>query len=96
MLVNNAGTTHFIPHADLDALTDGVWDDIFQVNLKGAFYAARAAMPLLRRAQGQRRERDERGGPSGQGSSIPYCASKAALNCADAVAGPGVRRRTCG
>src|SRR2546430_10604979 len=31
VLVNNAGTTHFIPFADLDALTDKVWDDILSV-----------------------------------------------------------------
>src|SRR5438445_6510515 len=35
VLVNNAGMTHFVAHADLDALTDAVWDEIFQVNLKG-------------------------------------------------------------
>src|SRR5205809_7147200 len=28
VLVNSAGTTHFIPHPDLDALTDEVWSDI--------------------------------------------------------------------
>src|SRR5262249_60104311 len=33
VLVNNAGTTHFIDHQDLDALTDQVWDDILGVNL---------------------------------------------------------------
>src|SRR5919198_4034038 len=47
VVVNNAGMTHFIPHTDLDAVTDAVWDEIFQVNLKGAFYCCRAAMPLL-------------------------------------------------
>src|SRR5215216_4901692 len=52
VLVNNAGMTHFIPHTDLDAVTDAVWDEIFQVNLKGAFYASRAAMPLLRERKG--------------------------------------------
>src|SRR6516165_4658089 len=45
VLVNNAGMTHFIDHTNLDALTDEVWDEIFQVNLKGTFYASRAAMP---------------------------------------------------
>ena len=39
VLVNNAGATHFIDHAELDALTDDVWDGIFAVNLKGTFYA---------------------------------------------------------
>src|SRR5437016_763285 len=28
VLVNNAGTTHFIEHANLNALTDQVWEDI--------------------------------------------------------------------
>src|ERR1051325_1208288 len=27
VLVNNAGTTHFIEHSNLAALTDQVWDD---------------------------------------------------------------------
>ena len=52
VLVNNAGTTHFIDHTDLDALTDEVWDSILNVNLKGTFYACRAAMPLLRERGG--------------------------------------------
>src|SRR5690348_10630778 len=38
VLVNNAGTTHFIAHPDLDALTDAVWNDILGVNLKGTFF----------------------------------------------------------
>src|SRR5260221_13960979 len=38
VLVNKAGMTHFVAHTDLDALSDAVWDEIFQVNLKGAFY----------------------------------------------------------
>src|SRR5256885_2179336 len=45
VLVNNAGTTHFIAHPDLDALTDEVWNDILGVNLKGTFYCCRAAAP---------------------------------------------------
>src|SRR5215469_4261632 len=52
VLVNNAGTTHFVAHTDLDSLTDAVWDEIFRVNLKGAFYCARAAMPHLKAAKG--------------------------------------------
>jgi 3-oxoacyl-[acyl-carrier protein] reductase len=52
VLVNNAGTTHFIDHADLDALTDEVWDDILGVNLKGTFYCCRAALPALQEREG--------------------------------------------
>jgi NAD(P)-dependent dehydrogenase (short-subunit alcohol dehydrogenase family) len=81
VLVNNAGMTHFIPHTDLAALTDAVWDEIFQVNLKGAFYCTRAAMPLLQASRGSVVNVSSVAGLIGQGSSIPYCASKAALNC---------------
>ena len=81
VLVNNAGTTHFVAHTDLDALTDDVWDEIFQVNVKGAFYCTRAAMPLLKERKGNVVSVSSVAGLTGMGSSIPYCASKAALNC---------------
>jgi 3-oxoacyl-[acyl-carrier protein] reductase len=81
VLVNNAGTTHFIAHTDLEAVTDAVWDDILGVNLKGAFYCARAAMPLLRERKGSIVNVSSVAGIVGMGSSIPYCASKAAMNC---------------
>jgi 3-oxoacyl-[acyl-carrier protein] reductase len=81
VLVNNAGMTHFIDHANLDALTDAVWDEIFGVNVKGAFYCCRAAMPHLRQRRGSIVNVTSVAGLGGQGSSIPYAASKAALNC---------------
>jgi len=81
VLVNNAGMTHFIPHTDLDAVTDAVWDEIFRVNLKGAFYASRAAMPLLKERRGCIVNISSVAGLQGHGSSIPYSASKAAMNC---------------
>jgi 3-oxoacyl-[acyl-carrier protein] reductase len=81
VLVNNAATTRFIDHADLEALTDEVWDEIFGVNLKGAFYASRAALPLLRERSGCVVNVTSVAGLQGHGSSIPYAASKAALNC---------------
>ena len=81
VLVNNAGTTHFVAHNDLAALTDAVWDEIFQVNVKGALYACRAALPHLTARGGNIVNVTSVAGLSGQGSSIPYCASKAALNC---------------
>src|SRR5476651_489536 len=52
VLVNNAGTTRFIAHPDLDALTDEVWDEILNVNLKGTFYCCRAAASELRKTSG--------------------------------------------
>jgi 3-oxoacyl-[acyl-carrier protein] reductase len=80
VLVNNAGTTHFIDHTDLEAVTDAVWEDIFSVNLKGAFQACRAAWPLLKERQGSIVNVSSVAGLQGSGSSIPYAASKAALN----------------
>ena len=81
VLANNAGTTHFISHTDLEAVTDAAWDEIFQVNLKGAFYASRAAMPLLKERKGSIVNVSSVAGLQGHGSSIPYSASKAAMNC---------------
>jgi 3-oxoacyl-[acyl-carrier protein] reductase len=81
VLVNNAGTTRFIDHPDLDALTDEVWDEILGVNLKGTFYCCRAAMPLLQERGGAIVNVTSVAGLLGHGSSIPYAASKAALNC---------------
>jgi 3-oxoacyl-[acyl-carrier protein] reductase len=81
VVVNNAGTTQFIPHTDLEAVTDAVWDDIFAVNLKGSFHTSRAALPLLKERRGSIVNITSVAGLQGIGSSIPYAASKAALNC---------------
>jgi 3-oxoacyl-[acyl-carrier protein] reductase len=81
VLVNNAGTTRFIDHGDLDALTGDVWDEILAVNLKGTFFCCRAALPLLQERGGSIVNITSVAGLQGHGSSIPYAASKAALNC---------------
>lgn len=47
VLINNAGTTTLIPHAELDAVTDEDWERTQNVNLKGPFQCARAATDLL-------------------------------------------------
>ncbi len=79
VLVNNAGTTHFVAHTDLDGLTEQVWDDILQVNLKGTFYACRAAMPHLKSRGGNIVNIASVAGLAGSGSSIAYAASKGAV-----------------
>jgi 3-oxoacyl-[acyl-carrier protein] reductase len=81
VLVNNAGTTRFIDHGNLDGLTDEVWEEILGVNLMGTFYCCRAAMPLLQERQGAIVNVTSVAGLQGDGSSIPYAASKAAGNC---------------
>src|SRR5436305_5781177 len=81
VLVNNAGTTRFIEHTDLDALTAEVWDEILGVNLKGTFFCCREALPLLQERGGSIVNVTSVAGLQGHGSSIPYAASKAAVNC---------------
>ncbi|MER3419227.1 MAG: hypothetical protein C4290_01305 [Chloroflexota bacterium] len=80
ILVNNAGTTVFVPHHDLEALTEEAWDRIFAVNVRGTFYMSRAAAPALRASgQGAIVNIASTAGIRAGGSSIPYAASKAAI-----------------
>ena len=52
ILINNAGVTHWVKLTDLEGLTDAIWDEILDVNVKGAFRCARAAQKLLEANQG--------------------------------------------
>jgi 3-oxoacyl-[acyl-carrier protein] reductase len=79
-LVNSAGTTAFVPAAELDAITVEAWDRIFAVNVRGAFQMARAAASALRAARGNIVNISSTAGDTAVGSSIPYAASKAALD----------------
>lgn len=80
ILINNAGTTRFIDFPDLEAVTDEVWDEILGANLKGVFQCARAAAPHLRaNGDGVIINVASIAAFIGAGSSIPYCASKAAV-----------------
>ena len=84
VLVNCAGITRFVPHADLDALDDALIDDILATNVRGSVAALRALLLLLRVST-------HPGGAvvinissiaarTAMGSNIMYCASKAALD----------------
>ena len=79
VLVNNAGTTRFIDHRDLEAVTADVWDRILAVNVKGTFYCVRAAARAMRNG-GRIINIGSVAGVRGNGSSIPYAASKAAIH----------------
>jgi 3-oxoacyl-[acyl-carrier protein] reductase len=80
VLVNNAATTFYAPLADLEVLTDEIWDRILAVNLKGPFHCARAAAPHLRRSgQGKIVNVASNSAFRPTGSGIPYMASKAGL-----------------
>ncbi len=81
LLVNNAGTTQVIPHAELDAATPEVWRRILDVNLIGTWLVTVAALPLLRSSdQGQVINVSSIAGQRTTGSSIPYACSKAAVD----------------
>ncbi|MEE2704124.1 MAG: SDR family oxidoreductase [Myxococcota bacterium] len=81
VLVNSAGTTSFIPGPDLEQVTDEVWDTIMAVNVRGLFQAVRAARGAIEAAGGgEIVNLSSAAGLSGQGSSIPYAASKGAVN----------------
>ncbi len=81
VLVNCAGITRFVPHAELDALDDQIIDDIFRVNWRGAFAAVRAFRPLLKATNdGLVVNISSIAGVTGMGSNVAYCASKAALD----------------
>jgi 3-oxoacyl-[acyl-carrier protein] reductase len=81
IVVNNAGVTHWIKLSDLEGLTDPIWDEILDVNVKGAFRCARAAAPLLKTSQGMIVNVSSISGvlaPSTM-SSLAYGTAKAAL-----------------
>jgi 3-oxoacyl-[acyl-carrier protein] reductase len=81
VLVNNAGTTSFINHNDLEAVGAEDWHRIIAVNVQGPFQCARAARAALEASgAGVIINVSSIAGIRAQGSSIPYCASKAALN----------------
>jgi ketoreductase RED2 len=95
VLINNAGMTKLIPHADLKAATVDVWREIFEVNVFGTWSLCVEAMDSLRASRGAIVNVSSLAGVRATGSSIPYAASKAAVNHMTAllakVAGPEVR-----
>jgi ketoreductase RED2 len=96
VLVNNAGTTQVIPHHDLEAATPEVFRRLYDVNVVGTWALTVAAMPHLRKSgAGCVVNVSSLAGVRPTGSSIPYAASKAALNHVTRllanVVGPEVR-----
>ena len=68
-LVNNAGTTKFVKHADLEGLSAEDFERIFRVNVVGPFQMIRACAAALKESRGA----------VVNVSSVAYAASKAAL-----------------
>lgn len=81
VLVNNAGWTTLVPHADLDALTDEIFEKTFNVNVTGTWQLTKMAMPhLLKSQDGNVVNITSVAGVRPMGSSIAYSMTKAALN----------------
>ncbi len=81
ILINNAAFTEFIDFKNLDAVTDETWTRTMSVNVQGPFNCIRAAAPHMQAAgEGEIVNVSSVAGALARGSSIPYCASKAALN----------------
>jgi 3-oxoacyl-[acyl-carrier protein] reductase len=79
-LVNSAGTTKFVAHADLDGLSSDDILGIFRINFVGPFQMIRACAPALKEARGCVVNISSVASLLGTGSSIAYAASKAALD----------------
>lgn len=82
-LFNNAATTIFaFDHSDLDAVSGDEFARIYRVNVIGPYQMIRAARPLLESAPlpGAVVSTSSMAAFASMGSSIPYAASKGALN----------------
>jgi 3-oxoacyl-[acyl-carrier protein] reductase len=79
-LVNNAGISVFGEDAAWDALDTQAFQRVLQVNTVGAFQMVRACLPHLKAVQGCIVNVSSIAGSLGIGSSVPYIASKGALN----------------
>jgi 3-oxoacyl-[acyl-carrier protein] reductase len=79
-LVNNAGTSVFGEEAKWDNIDEEVFNRILAVNTLGVFQMVRACLPHLKAAQGAVVNVSSVAGALGIGSSVPYVASKGAVN----------------
>ncbi len=81
ILINAAGFTKPVPHADLDALDDELIDRMFAVNWRGQFATIRTFAPLLKASgDGLVVSISSIAAFTGVGSSIAYCAAKAGID----------------
>lgn len=96
VLVNSAGIAKVIPHADVEALDDATFDEIMAINARGPFATIRECLPLLRKSDDAVIVNiSSISAFTALGSSIAYCASKAAVDTMSMslarVLGPSIR-----
>ncbi|WP_213958874.1 SDR family oxidoreductase [Variovorax sp. dw_954] len=81
IVVNCAGTTRFVPHGELDALDDALFDEILATNVRGPFAVVRAMRELLDRSDAALVVNlSSIAAVTAMGSNVAYCASKAAVD----------------
>ena len=81
ILINSAGHTQAVPPADLETLSDALFDEIMAANLRGVFSTIRAFTPLLKASgDGLIVNVSSIAGFTGTGSNLAYVAAKAGLD----------------
>jgi len=81
ILVNSAGFTQRIPHADFETLTPERFNSFLVANAGGPYSITRALLPLLRSSgRGLVVNVSSVSAFTGAGSNLAYCAAKAALD----------------
>jgi meso-butanediol dehydrogenase/(S,S)-butanediol dehydrogenase/diacetyl reductase len=92
VLVNNAGRWNFSTVENAD---EASWDELVDVNLKGAFFVTKYALPALRASKGNIVNIGSISGMSAESGTSIYCLSKAGLihmtRCHAWEFGPDVR-----
>ncbi len=77
ILVNNAGITG--PHTSIEEISPEEWQRLIDVNLTGAFYCSKAAIPDLKKNRGKIVNISSIAGKMGGTLGVHYGASKAGL-----------------
>ena len=85
VVVNNAGISRVVPHADLAAATPDIWRELHEVNVIAPFRIVAEAEAALRASAADGVPAcvinvSSHAGVRPKGASIPYAATKAALN----------------
>ena len=76
VLVNNAGRWIF---STVETTDETAWDEVIDVNLKGAFFVTKYALPALRNSKGNIINIGSISGMSAESGTSVYCLSKAGL-----------------
>ena len=76
VLINNAGIYR---EASIGETDEALWDAVMNVNLKGVFFASRAALPALKVSKGVIINVSSEAGVIGMPLISAYCASKAGV-----------------